>query len=147
MEENKILDSFREINILMKKKLFKIAKSNGDIKPPSPLQVKILIYLYEHKKDNICLQDLVSHLKPSKMAISEAVIKLEKNGLVTRRVNGDDGRRKIIRITNKAIAKINSMKRDANKINDILIKDIKDEDLEVFFHVIKSMQDNLRRDD
>lgn len=147
MEENKILDSFREMNILIKKRLFKIAKSNGDIKPPSPLQFKILIYLYEHKKDNVCLQDLVSHLKPSKVAISEAVIKLEKNGLVTRTTSGQDGRSKIISITDKAISKINRMKNDADKINDIIVNNIREEDLEVFLRVMNSMQDNLRKDD
>ncbi len=147
MEENKILDSFREMNILIKKKLFKIAKKNGNIKPPSPLQVKILIYLCEHKNEDVCLQNLVSHLKPSKVAISEAVIKLEKSGLITRTISRNDGRSKIIKITDKAISKIGVIKNDADILNDIIINRINKDDLEVFFRVMNSMQENLRKDD
>ena len=60
--DKSILESLRELNILIKRKLFLILKENGINEAPNPLQVSIFMYLYNNKNKEVSQADLVKEL-------------------------------------------------------------------------------------
>ena len=67
--DKSILESLRELNILIKRKLFLILKENGINEAPNPLQVSIFMYLYNNKNKEVSQADLVKELHVSKYTI------------------------------------------------------------------------------
>lgn len=145
--DNNVSEHLRELNVLVKKKLFMIGNTLGITTPPSPLQVRIFMYLLEHKSEDVCQKDLEKYLKVSKVAISEALNKMENNGHIKRVKMDYDGRSKKIVYTEKAIKKMNAMEETLVSVNKLLVSDISDEDLQVFLRVVDKMKDNIRKDE
>ena len=145
MDEN-VLAYMRDLNILIKKKMFFIGKKANISNPPSPLQVRIFMYLYDHKDTSISPKDLVRELKVSKVAISEALTKMENNGNITIRESEDDGRKKILSYTEQGIERMNQMTSSLETLNRELIKNISDEELDIFINVVKKMKENIKEE-
>lgn len=145
--ECNLSEHLRELNVLIKKKLFTIGSTMGIKTPPSPLQVRIFMYLLKHKDKDICQKDLEMSLKVSKVAISEVLNKMENNGMIKRVKMSDDARSKKIVYTEDAIKKMNEMEEALINLNKLLVSNINDEDLEVFLKVIEKMKKNIREDE
>lgn len=145
--DSNVSEHLRELNVLIKKKLFTIGSSMGIKTPPSPLQVRIFMYLLTHKDEDICQKDLEMSLKVSKVAISEAINKMEINGTIKRVKMLDDGRSKKIVYTKDAIKKMNVMEETLINLNRLLVSNISDEDLEVFLKVLDQMKVNIREEE
>lgn len=146
MEEN-VLNYIRDLSISIKKKMFFIGKKANINKPPSPLQVRIFVYLYEHKDSIISPKDLVRELKVSKVAISEALTKMENNGNITIKESKSDGRKKILSYTEQGIERMNQMTLSLDTLNKELIKNISAEELNVFINVLKKMKENIKEEE
>lgn len=142
-----VSEHLRELNVLIKKKLFTIGSTKGIKTPPSPLQVRIFMYLLTHKDEDICQKDLEMFLKVSKVAISEALNKMENNGTIKRIKMSDDGRSKKIIYTKDAIKKMNVMEETLVNLNKLLVANITDEELQVFLKVVDQMKENIRKDE
>lgn len=145
--ECNLSEHLRELDVLIKKKLFTIGSAMGIKTPPSPLQVRIFMYLLKHKNEDVCQKDLEISLKVSKVAISEVLNKMENNGMIKRVKMSDDARSKKIVYTEDAIKKMNDMEEALINLNKLLVSNISDEDLEVFLKVIEKMKKNIREDE
>lgn len=145
--ECNLSEHLRELDVLIKKKLFTIGSAMGIKTPPSPLQVRIFMYLLKHKNEDVCQKDLEISLKVSKVAISEVLNKMENNGMIKRVKMSDDARSKKIVYTEDAIKKMNDMEEALINLNKLLVSNISDEDLEVFLKVIDQMKENIREDE
>lgn len=141
-----VVDSLRNLNISIKKKMFVIGKKNGIKNPPNPLQVRIFMYLYQNKEDAISQVDLAKKLNVSKVAIGEALVKMQQNGNIVINDSEVDGRKKIITYTDEGLKKMNDMISAINDLGDVLLKDISDDELEVFINVINKMERNLKEE-
>lgn len=108
MKEKLISNELREVDILIKKMIFKHSKDKdiGDF--PSPLQERIMIYLVDNKDSIIYQKDLERELNVSKVTISEVLNKMEKNGVIIRESSEVDGRNKKIRCCELDVQKKNS---------------------------------------
>lgn len=142
-----VLNYIRDLDISIKKKMFLVGKKNHINKPPSPLQVRIFMYLYEHKEESISPIDLAKDLKVSKVAISEALTKMENNGNITIKESEDDGRKKILSYTEQGLERMNKMTSSIETLNKELIKDISDEELKIFINVLKKMSENIKEEE
>lgn len=142
-----VSEHLRELDVLIKKKLFLIGSTMGIKTPPSPLQVKIFMYLISHKNDDVCQKDLEKSLKVSKVAISEALNKMENNGTIKRVKMTDDARSKKIVYTEEAIKKMNAMEDTLVNVNKLLVSDISTNDIKTFLKVVEQMKENVRKDD
>lgn len=143
---NMVINYIRELDISIKKRMFLCGKKAHIPKPPSPLQVRIFMYLYDHKDLEISPTDLVKELKVSKVAISEALIKMQNNGNVLIKESQTDGRKKILTYTEQGKKRMEEMLSSLEMLNEILTKNISDKELEVFINVIKKMKENLKEE-
>lgn len=143
---NMVINYIRELDISIKKKMFLCGKKAHIQKPPSPLQVRIFMYLYNHKDLEISPTDLVKELKVSKVAISEALIKMQNNGNVLIKESLTDGRKKVLTYTEQGKKRMEEMLSSLEMLNEILTKNISDKELEVFINVIKKMKENLEEE-
>lgn len=144
--KNLVMDSLRDLNISIKKKMFLIGKKNGIKNPPSPLQVRIFMYIYHSKDMSLSSADLARELKVSKVAIGEALTKMEQNGNIVIKDSETDGRKKILSYTDEGLRRMNGMLSSINSLNDELLKDISDDDLEIFINVVDKMKRNLEEE-
>ena len=139
-----VLNYIRDLDISIKKKMFLIGKEAQINNPPSPLQVRIFMYLYSHKDLTISPKDLVRELHISKVAISEALTKMENNGNIIIKESKEDGRKKILTYTEQAIKRMDQMIISLETLNNELIKNISDEELNIFINVLKKMKENIK---
>ncbi len=145
--DDSVLNYIRDLDISIKKKMFLVGKKNHIKNAPSPLQVRIFMYLYEHKDANISPMDLSRELNVSKVAISEALTKMENNGNITIKESEDDGRKKIITYSNQGVEKMNQMLSSLEALNKELIKNIDEEELNIFINVLKKMKENIKEEE
>lgn len=145
MKEN-VINYLKNLDISIKKKMFFYGKKANITNPPSPLQVRIFMYLYNHDKEVVSPTDLVKALNVSKVAISEALMKMENNGNIIIKESENDGRKKVLTYTKKARKCMEDMMKTINILNDEITKNISDEELEVFINVLKKMRENLEEE-
>lgn len=143
---NMVINYLKELDISIKKKMFFLGKEAHISKPPSPLQVRIFMYLYDHGNEEVSPTDLVKELKVSKVAISEALAKMESNGNIIIKESLNDGRKKILSYTEQGIKRMEEMTASLNTLNKELTKNISDEELKVFINVLKKMKENIEEE-
>ena len=68
---------------------------------------------------------------------------MEKQELIIRESVDNDARLKKIILTSKANRILNNLDDEVTKTQKLLIKDISEKDLEIYFSVIKKMKENL----
>lgn len=141
-----VLDTLRDLNILIKKRLFILGKKNGIGVPPSPLQVRIFMYIYESKDKEVSQALLAQELKVSKVSISEAVSKMVSNGNIKVITSSSDARKNVITITDQGIEIMNKMRCSFDILKHEILAGISDEELETFFGVMQHMKENMRED-
>lgn len=144
--DKSVLNYIRDLDISIKKKMFLMGKEAQINNPPSPLQVRIFMYLYNHKDLITSPKDLVRELHISKVAISEALTKMENNGNITIKESQEDGRKKILAYTEQGIKRMNKMITSIEILNKELTKNISDEELELFINVVMKMKDNIKEE-
>lgn len=144
--DSEVLDNLRELDILIKKRLFSIGKNNGICVPPSPLQVRIFMYLLDSKNNEVSQSDLVNQLKVSKVSISEVISKMVNNGVVKVITSEKDARKNIITITDKGIKIMEDMNASFEVIKGEITKNINRDDLDTFNKVMQQMKKNIKED-
>lgn len=80
-------------------------------------------------------------IRPS--TATELLKQMEKNGLIVREPVAYDNRLKKIVVTDKALQYKRQVVEDLTSLEETLVKGISEADLEIFFHVIEKMMDNL----
>ena len=92
----------------------------------------------------ICQLDLAraTHLKPP--TISVALSKMEQEHLVTRVIDGTDGRATRVYLTDKGIEINEQLKERIRTVDAAAIKDIPEEDLEALRATLEKIRSNLR---
>ena len=134
--DKSILESLRELNILIKRKLFLILKENGINEAPNPLQVSIFMYLYNNKNKEVSQADLVKELHVSKVAISEAIAKMVSNGNIE----------VIASKTDQGIKRTKNMIKSLSLLNNELLRDIDEFELNTFMNVMQCMKKNIEEE-
>lgn len=143
MQDISFISELKELNILIGKKMFEIAKIENVNHSPSPLQFRILDCLLNSKEGAICQRDLEKNLNVSKATISGVLFTMEKNGIIDRFSSEVDARSKDIKLTDKSLERFNEMKNVSKKIDEKLIQNIRKQDLDTFLFVLDSMKKNL----
>ena len=69
---------------------------------------------------------------------------MEKNDLIVRITNELDTRKKKIRLNSKAEEIFCENRKNFEKLEKIVRRDIEEEDLEVFFRVVEKMKQNIK---
>lgn len=104
----------------------------------------IIDYLLEHEEEEIMQRDLELALSMRRSSVSRALRLMEKNEMIEREPVDYDARLKRIRLTDKAAKARIVVAEDSEKIEREMIKNIPQEELDVFLKVISKMKENLK---
>lgn len=93
--------------------------------------------------DDIFQKDIEEEYSIRPSTATELLKQMEKNGLIVREPVAYDNRLKKIVVTDKALRYQRQVVEDLTSLEEALVKGISEADLEIFFHVIEKMIDNL----
>ena len=136
--EIKILD-----NMIMRKVFTNIKNGDKQLITPTPVQLRILRYLYDNIDKEVYQKDIEREISVRRSTASGIINTMEKNGMIARMSSDLDGRVKRIIMTDKYIDSVTELEEKIISFEKELVKNINEEDLKVFLKVIDEMKKNL----
>lgn len=145
MEGKAVIHEIKKFDMLIYKKLSckNFLDNKKDIKMPTVAQMQILEYILEHENENIYQKDLENVFKVSRATLSGVLQTMEKYQLIDRVIDTNDTRTKKIILNKKAKEIFEEKKKKFADVENIILKDIKKEELESFFKLLEKMKINL----
>lgn len=110
---------------------------------PTISQMRIIGYIINSDKD-VYQRDLEKVLNLRRATVSGVLQTMEKNNLIKRVSNNNDGRIKKIILSKNAENLFLEQMHIIDEMENILTKDIKSKDLKIFVKVLNTMRDNLK---
>lgn len=111
----------------------------------TPTQMQILEYILKNSDKEIYQKDLEEILNLTRATVSGVLQTMERNGLIERIISVEDTRTKKIILTSKTKDVFLNGQKKMQEIENFIIKDISNEDLEIFSKVIKVMKNNVSK--
>ena len=142
--EKQIARDLKRVDIEIGQRLFSIAKEKQIPAPPSPLQTRILEFLFKNQDREINQKDIEQHICVSKATISGALFSMEKNGFIERITSEKDQRSKKIIFTESSKEAYKSLSLVFNEVNEKLTTGITEEELNTFYAILDKLSNNLR---
>ena len=109
--------------------------------------LKIIAYLNEHEDKDVNQKELENALHLKRSTISSVLDTMENNDCIKRIPSRLDARKKIIKINEQKIPKKEDVIQYFLRVEELLKKDIPQEKLDIFFEVLDSMKENLKKGD
>ena len=110
----------------------------------TPTQMYIISYILKSPEGEVEQKDLEKVLNLRRATVSGVLHTMEKNDLIVRITNERDTRKKKIRLNSKAEEIFCENRKNFEKLEKIVRRDIEEEDLEVFFRVVEKMKQNIK---
>lgn len=146
-KDKSVLYRMKAIDKLVDRNLFLRAGcfNNGDNMKiiPTRSQLEIIHYILDHINEEVYQRDLEQVLNLRRATISGILGTMEKNGFIERTIDKNDTRTKKITLSPKAKSIYLRGIKYLESLEEILTKDISEDDLKVFNKVIEKMHDNL----
>ena len=143
---NNLLLEVKQLHKTFCQLLFESNKNNLLTKHPSPLQIRVIKYLIEHKKDIIYQKDLQISLDVSKAAISDTLQSMERKEIIKRLPSKEDGRKIQITLTEKGLKTFDDMEDDMIKVNQIIKNSITKEEYEEFIRISHKIKESIKKE-
>ena len=142
MKKNGIVFDIKKTNNLLLKALSERYKEMMiDI---TPIQSKVLMTIYESKEE-VTGAYIEKKVHCNKSSMSSILNSLEKKGYITKTGDKKDTRKKIIKLTNRALSLIRILERDAKKVENNLMIGITVDEYEAFKWVLDKIEMNIER--
>ena len=109
----------------------------------SPVQIKILHYLYDQSNDIVSQHDIEKIIESRRSTTSGILQTMEKNNLIKRINHQDDARSKQIILTPYSLELSKTMTKLKNAFDKQIEASITEEELETFFKVTQKIKDNI----
>lgn len=110
---------------------------------PSATQMIIMNYILNHQNEDIYQKDLEEALHLRRATVSGVLQTMEKHELIERVLCDNDVRCKKIILKEKAKKMFDVKKKEFFKLEEVIKKGLSDEEIEIFCHIIESMQNNI----
>lgn len=104
-------------------------------------ELLLLIALY--KKDKRCQKELCNLYKLNKAAVGRALNKLEDNNFITKKIDENDKRKRIIYLTDKAQKNKQKFKKILKSTEDIVRQGLSDGEIKEFLKISKKIISNI----
>lgn len=111
----------------------------------APQQLRTMRLIWSRNKTTMI--DISKTLKRDKAQVTRLIDELCKAGMISRETNPDDGRSKILKLTQKGNALFIRIEKIEAQFSEELIEGISEKDLQIFFDVSDQLSDNLREID
>ena len=123
-------------------------KDISDIeKRPTPTQMQIVGYILDNIDKEVYQKDLEDSLNLRRATISDVLQRMEKNGVIKREIASNGTRTKKILLTDKSKKFFEAGRNRMKDLENIAIKDIPDEELQIFSNVIDKMIENMNKEE
>ncbi|MCM1500326.1 MAG: winged helix DNA-binding protein [Clostridium sp.] len=109
----------------------------------SVINAWIIDYLACNEGKSIFQKDIEKQFKIGKSSIAGTLKMMEEKGVIVRQSMETDARLKRVSLTEKGKEYARRMKQGRDDMEQKICKGLTKEELELFFHVVKKMQDNL----
>ena len=113
---------------------------NGE---PSATQMIIMDYILNHQDEDIYQRDLEEVLHLRRATVSGVLQTMEKHELIERVLCDNDVRCKKIILKEKAKKMFDMKRMEFYKMEEVIKKGLSEEEIEIFCHIIESMQNNI----
>lgn len=134
----------KTVDNLLKRK-FESSPVNEKLENLTGMQRWIICYLSRNEGKDIFQRDLEEEFSVRRSTATGILQLMEKNDLITRESVSYDARLKKLVLTPKAIEIQRIIAEGIRKNEEMLCEGISEEDLEVFFRVIKQIRKNLEK--
>lgn len=110
------------------------------------MQSWLIGYLYDHSSEDVFQKDIEAqfHITPS--TVSGILKIMEKRGFLLRQPVPNDARLKRLVLTEKGVGHKLNIMRNIDHLEQLLRKDIPEEQLDTFINVIHHMKQNIQKD-
>lgn len=115
-------------------------------KIPTPTQMQIVGYILDNEEKQVYQRDLEEKLNLRRATISDVLQRMEKKGLIIRKIDLNDTRSKRILLTDRAKKFFEFAQKRMRQLEKIAIKNITDEELRIFSNVINKMIQNMNQE-
>ncbi len=105
----------------------------------------IISYLIENSDSPIYQKDIEDTFKIRPSSVTSLLKLMEKNGLIVRRSVEADARLKRIEPTDKAYSCYMSLREEIDRMQELMIRDVSDEEMKHFYRVIAKFRSNLTK--
>lgn len=140
-----IMFEIKTLDNMIKRKIITDTKQNNIPFSLSPVQIKILHYLYLHPKDIIHQKDIEKIIESRRSTTSGILNTMEKHNLIKRINSQADARSKQIILTNYSINISQKMLKQKENFETTIKKSITQEELEIFFKVTDKIKNNIMK--
>lgn len=117
------------------------------VQRPTPTQMQILGYIIDNKYREVYQRDLEEKLNLRRATISDVLQRMEKNGLIVRKIDSTDTRTKKIILTEKSREFFLTANNRMSELEKVAVKDISADELEIFSNVINKMIKNMNKEE
>ncbi len=138
-----IVIEIKKIDNLILRTLINYSKKITDIQL-SPVQIAIIKYLNQNKDNNVNQKDLEEFIQNRKSTISCILDNMQKNNIIERVNSKSDGRSKYIKLTQKGFDLAKKFSDQQIYFDNMISKNISEDDLETFFKVTNQIKNNLK---
>lgn len=142
LEENGIINNIGVVHVLLCRAMAKDIDKDAHCNI-SPMQIKILKYLFTHQKDDVYQHDIETFFSIRRSTVSGVLKTMEKNTMIKRVGNPNDARSKKIILTIQAQAVSDLMRLKAERLESILDSGITPNELQTFLNVLSKIKINL----
>lgn len=110
----------------------------------TPTQMQIMEYILFKSNGEVLQRDLEEVLNLRRATVSGVLHTMEKNGLIERVIDDDDARSKKIILNIEAKKVFEKHEKEMERIEELVIKGISKEELEIFSNVLDKMKNNIK---
>lgn len=107
-------------------------------------QMQIVSYLFDNLNRDVSQKELESVLNIRKSTISGIIDTMEKKNIIKRELSPEDGRSKIIKLTEENIKRHKEIVKKLEEIEKIITSNIPEEKMAVFYEVLDLMTENMK---
>lgn len=143
MEKAKVLREIKEFDLIVAKKFGGPKDKKVRRRPPTPTQMQILEYLLEHQDEDVYQKDLESVLRLTRATVSGVLKTMESHKLIDRVTDSVDTRTKKIKLNKCTKEMFDLRKKDFDELEEIILRDVSDEELEKFLKTLTKMKQNI----
>lgn len=146
MKEDRLLFQIKTLEKMIFRTFIEKDEDFDRKKVPTSTQMQIMEHILLHKDEEIYQKDLEKILNLRRATVSGVLQTMEKNGLIERVSDNDDARTKKIILNPKAKELFIEKEKQIDKIENIIIKDISEDELKVFQMVLEKMKSNIKKE-
>lgn len=142
-KEKSLLFSIKDLEIEIKKKLFKEESKNNDSYHLSGTQHRIMKYLLDHKGEEVYQNVLEKELNLTRSTISGVLQTMEKHKIIERTKSKLDTRTNIISLSNKSEERYLEGKNKLIKLEKKARKNLTQSEVNDFLTIINKIKESI----